>query len=309
MRSPLSGDLGHGPAVEEQPEDPLVGVVPVGAGHLATVAAEPPRIGKLARHALAGQEPPAPEHRVLLAHGDQPLGEGEQVALLVVEVPVLPGDLVVLAPRVVVAALGPSHLVAARGSSGTPWDSRSVVSRLRCWRARSSRISGSSVGPSAPQFHDRLSSVPSRLSSRFASLCLSLYETRSASVKPSCAVTKLMDADGAPSVAVQVARAGQPLGEVRGRGVPAPEVADHVAVDAVPLGPEDREVADLVAAGADVPGLGDELHLRQHGILVDDVEERGQPVDVVELAGQCRARGRSGTRRRGTRSPSSAASP
>src|SRR5579884_3484577 len=48
------------------------------------------------------------------------------------------------------------------------------------------------IGPSTPQFHDRLKLSPSRLSSPFASLCLSLYATRSASVNPSCAVTKLM---------------------------------------------------------------------------------------------------------------------
>ncbi len=32
--------------------------------------------------------------------------------------------------------------------------------------------------------------------------------------------------------------------------------------------------------------LGDQLDLREHGVLVDRVEERAQPVDVVELAGQ-----------------------
>jgi hypothetical protein len=61
---------------------------------------------------------------------------------------------------------------------------------LRFCCSRSLRISGSSVGPSAPQFHDRLLSVPSRFSSPLASLCFSLYDTRSFSVKPSCAVMK-----------------------------------------------------------------------------------------------------------------------
>ena len=48
----------------------------------------------------------------------------------------------------------------------------------------------------------------------------------------------------------------------------------------------DGEVADLVAAVADVPRLGDQLHLREHRVLVDDVEERAQLVDLVQLAGQ-----------------------
>ena len=46
------------------------------------------------------------------------------------------------------------------------------------------------------------------------------------------------------------------------------------------------EVAHLVAAFADVPRFGDQLHLRHDRVLVDEVEERGQPVDLVELPGQ-----------------------
>ena len=53
-----------------------------------------------------------------------------------------------------------------------PKDSSSVASMARRWRARRARTSGSAVGPSAPQFHERLSSVPSRLCSPLASLCL-----------------------------------------------------------------------------------------------------------------------------------------
>ena len=72
---------------------------------------------------------------------------------------------------------------------GTPWLSSNVVRKLRCCRPRSSRTSGSSVSPSTPQFHDRLWLSPSLLSSPLASLCLSLYDTRSRSVNPSCEVT------------------------------------------------------------------------------------------------------------------------
>ena len=68
--------------------------------------------------------------------------------------------------------------------------------------------------------------------------------------------------------------------------VALPEAADAVAVLAVPLGPQHREVAHLVAALAQVPRLGDQLHLREHRVLVDDVEERAQLVDLVQLAGQ-----------------------
>ena len=109
-------------------------------------------------------------------------------------------------------------------------------------------------------------------------------------MNPSWQVTKLIEATGRrPAGLVQVARPGQPGGELRQRGrLAAPEVADRVPVLAVPLGPQRREVADLVAALADVPRLGDQLHLGDHRVLLHQVEEGGQPVHVVQLAGQGR---------------------
>lgn len=59
--------------------------------------------------------------------------------------------------------------------------------------------------------------------------------------------------------AVEVVRAADPGGELpEGGRLAAPEVPDRVAVLAVPLGPQRREVAHLVAAVAEVPRLGDE---------------------------------------------------
>jgi hypothetical protein len=66
----------------------------------------------------------------------------------------------------------------------------------------------------------------------------------------------------------------------------SPVVADGVAVLAVPLGPQRREVADLVAPLPHVPRLGDQLHLRHDRVLLDQVEEGRQAVDLVQLPGQ-----------------------
>jgi hypothetical protein len=93
----------------------------------------------------------------------------------------------------------------------------------------------------------------------------------------------------APAVLVKVAAAGDAGGKLRRRGVLAlPKPAHRVAVAPVPFGPAHREVPDLVTAGADVPGFGDQLHLRDHRILMDDVEERAELVYVVKLTGQRR---------------------
>src|SRR5207253_7497759 len=96
--------------------------------------------------------------------------------------------------------------------------------------------------------------------------------------------------EGPPTVAaVEVGGAGEAEGEVgHALRLTAPEVAHGVAEAAVPLRPADREIADLVPPFAHVPGLGDELDLGEHGVLVDDVEEGREPVDVVELPRQRR---------------------
>ena len=84
---------------------------------------------------------------------------------------------------------------------------------------------------------------------------------------------------------VQVGTSGQAVAEVRQRlGRAAPEVPDRVPIAAVPLRPGRREVADLVAALADIPGLGDQLHLVDHRVLVDEIEECREPVHLVEFA-------------------------
>ena len=127
--------------------------------------------------------------------------------------------------------------------------------------------------------------MPSFPSSPFASLCLLVVRDEVAQRE---AVVRGDEVDRreriASVVGVEVGRAGEPLRELADVRLSAPEVAHRVAVLPVPLGPEDGEVPDLVAARADVPRLGDELDLREDGILVDDVEERREPVNVVELA-------------------------
>src|SRR6187455_2433198 len=71
-----------------------------------------------------------------------------------------------------------------------------VVRKFRFCLLRNDIISGLSVGPSTPQFQERLWLSPSLLFSPFASLCFSLYDTRSRNVNPSCAVTKFTLAYG-----------------------------------------------------------------------------------------------------------------
>ena len=174
-------------------------------------------------------------------------------------------------------------------SIGTPCESSSVVRKLRCWRSRSARTSGSSVGPLD-------AAVPGAVVVGAVAVALEVglvvLLVVGDEVGQREAVVRGDEVDRGGRVAavglVEIARAREARGERGHARLAAPDVAHRVAVEAVPLRPEHREVADLIAARAEIPGLGDQLDLREHRVLVDDVEERREPVDVVELARQRR---------------------
>ena len=101
----------------------------------------------------------------------------------------------------------------------------------------------------------------------------------------------------------QIGRSGQPRRELRTlAGIAAPEPPDAVAESVVPLGETGRMMAELVAARADVPWLGDQLDPRQNRILPQRVEKAGAGIEAIGFAAQASRRDRSGSRRRGTTS-------
>ena len=91
-------------------------------------------------------------------------------------------------------------------------------------------------------------------------------------------------ATGRRPVAIQVARAGESVGEFAEHPAAAPEsrmVSRYLPFHSAMR----REVADLVAAGAHVPRLGDQLHLATTGSCARGRRSR-QLIDIVELARQ-----------------------
>ena len=259
---------------------------------------------------LAPEEELAPaEHGVRAPQRDQLARELEQVGVRLEQRPVEPGDLGVLAPAVVVAALGAPELVAAeqhRRALGEQQRGQEVALLARAQR-EDLGVVGRPLDAAVPG--------PVVVGPVAVALLVGLVVLLVVGdeVGEREAVVGGDEVDRRERVAavvlVEVARAGQPLGELADVRLAAPEVAHRVAVDAVPLRPQDREVADLVAARADVPRLGDQLDLREHRVLMDDVEERATGGRRRRARGPARTRDRSGTRRRGSRSPSSAASP
>ena len=85
----------------------------------------------------------------------------------------------------------------------------------------------------------------------------------------------------------QIARAGKPRGEFGTfAGVAAPEAPRAVAKAIVPFGKARRMMAKLIAAGAEVPGLGNQFDARQDRVLPQRVEKAAAGIEAARLRGR-----------------------
>ena len=211
----------------------------------------------------------------------------EQQAAFLVEVPVDPGQLVVLAVGVVVAALRAADLVARHQHRHALRQQQrgDEIALLAGAQRAHLRIVGGSFHAAVPR---QVVVVAVAVVLQVGLVVLAVVADQ---VLQREAVVAGDEVDAgvrlAPAGLVQVARAGEAAGELADHAAVALPVGAHgVAVAVVPLGPAERELAHLVAALAQVPGLGDQLDLREHRVLADGVEEGAQPVHLVQLARQ-----------------------
>ena len=88
-----------------------------------------------------------------------------------------------------------------------------------------------------------------------------------------------------PACSNKIARAMQAARQFRQLvRVPAPKAANVITVAIVPLGPAGGESAELIAAGADIPGFGNQLDSGERGILGQGLEKRRARVEAAFLA-------------------------
>ncbi len=91
----------------------------------------------------------------------------------------------------------------------------------------------------------------------------------------------------ATALVEQVRRGRQPRREFGELALIAlPERPHRVAEAVIPLRPARREPADLVAARAAIPGLGDQLDLAQYRVLAAGIEEAAALIKAIGLARQ-----------------------
>jgi len=216
---------------------------------------------------------------------DQLAHEADQFMILLA--PVMPGNFVVLVVGIVVPELGAVHLIAAqqhRDPVGQQQGGQEIT-LLPGTQGQDGRVVGGPLGAAVPGAVVPVS-VPVTLAVGLVVLVVIGHQVPQG--KAVMAGDEVDRGERAPAVLlVQITGPGQPDSEIAQRGVLAvPEIPDPVPVLAVPFGPQRREVPDLVAALAHVPRFGDELDLGHDRILLDQVEERRQPVHRVQLAGQ-----------------------
>ncbi len=270
--------------------DRLRAAVPVAGAHRTPVEGQPDDVvetlgaGLTGAHGAAGEEPLAAERRVVAAQPDHRGGEVEQRPVDLV--PVHPADLGVLGVGVVVAALGAAHLVAVRQHRHALAEQQGgqEVALLAGPVGQDLRVVGRALDAVVPGPVVALAVVVVLA----VGLVVLLVVRHEVAQREAVVGDDEVDAGerATTGLLVEVRGAGDPGGELAQRRLAAPEVAHRVPVGAVPLGPLRREAADLVAAGADVPGLGDQLDLADHRVLLHELEEGRQPVHLVELPGQ-----------------------
>lgn len=72
-------------------------------------------------------------------------------------------------------------------------------------------------------------------------------------------------------------------------GVAAPELAGRIAKLVAPLAPVCWKAAQPVAAGADIPWLGNQFHMGQNRVLADRIEKAAIKVKTIRLSPQRRS--------------------
>src|SRR6056297_1121962 len=222
---------------------------------------------------FASLEPSAPaKYRVVMAKDDQALAEREQICVNFF--PVVPGNFVILAVGVIVALLCPRNFVAAKehGYSLGKEQGGKKIALLAGAQFQYFGVIGCSLNTTVPGT---------------VVICAVLVVFTVGFIMFFIVGDQILQREaivGGDKVDAGEGETAGILVEIRATGkagcklaecfiTSRPEVAYTVAVTAVPLAPHRRKVANLITTFANVPGLGDQLDLADHRVLLDQIEE------------------------------------
>src|SRR5262249_54184821 len=93
-----------------------------------------------------------------------------------------------------------------------------------------------------------------------------------------------------PAALIQIARSCDPVSKLTDQSTIAfPVGTDGIAIAIIPFRPADRKFSNLIPAFTQIPWLGNQLHLGQDWILVNDIEKSPEAIHFVQLSRQrCR---------------------
>ena len=257
-------------------------VQPVLRPHFPAMRDEPGNVVRAAVNRQPAKPIFAPENRVRPAQADQHLRELEQRGVR--RAPIEPRNVVVLTIGVIVAALRPPPFIAREQHRHALREQQRheeifllLASQRQHVRAR--RFAFRAAIPRAV--------MAFAVAVVFAVGGVLLVIVRDEIAQREAVVRRdEVDAGGrmAAVMLIEIGTAGEARGEFRERGIhAAPIIARRVAVFAVPFRPARRKIADLIAAVADIPRLGNQLDAGNERVLVDNIEKRAEPVNRVKL--------------------------
>jgi len=289
------------PGVEEE-EEGVVPSLPVnedgeGAGFLRlpidrflrpAIGTQPADIGQAGLvDGTAGEKAVAPEGGELAPQPEEPPDKVARLDGLGPVVPGNPAELVVLAIAVVVPLLGAQAFVAGeqeRHALGTE-EGGEKVPDLPPPQGQDRGILRRALGPVVVGDVVRVAvGVPFPVGEIVLVVVADKVEQGEAIVRGDEVHARRW---GSEVVREKILAPGDAGGEFPGdAGVAPPETPHPVAVFSIQLGPIDGKIADLVTSVSEVPGFRDELHPREHRVLVHRLEKGGAPLVAVPRAAQ-----------------------
>ena len=249
-----------GPAIQQHAEAAEIAVVPIAAAHLLAAGIQPAHVADAGfRIQLAGQIAAAAEDGVAVAQRGQFLDEFDQPLAAFADVPVEPAGGVVLVVGVVVAALGPAELVPRQqhGRALAQQQRGQHVADLPLPQGVDGRVVRRPFDAAIPA---DVIAGPVLVVLAIRLVVLVVVGDGVVQREPVMRGDEIHRRPGPPPAPVELPRrGGQTPGHDGHRRLRLPERASCIAELVVPFGPARRELPHLVAAGPDIPRLGDQL--------------------------------------------------
>ncbi len=272
-------------------QKPALVKIPVSLGHFARLRRQPQHAERAVGF-LAADPVTLRQLRETLAQRGEPTDEvGHVVVRLAESGPVDPADLVILTVGVVVAGLAVADLVAGKQERDALRQHQAgqlVLSQLPPQRDDRGVVGRAFVAAVGAQIV--VGAIAIVLAIGFVVLGVIRVQVGQGEAVMNGDVVDART--WRPAVVIEdVCGAGHPAAHVADQvAVAAPVAAQGLAIPVVPFRPLRRKAADLIAASANVPRLGDQLDGCEYRVLPDCVEERTVPIVAVWPARECRGK-------------------